>query len=171
MIPGLVLPKRLSGPARDPVCTSGRRSFQPSHRHRHRDYGKNQQMHVIRHDEPRTDRQAKPPAPPKQGSPCPEESRQHLETPGTGFRPMPHSFHKAQAPCGAGDLVAGVSGFETKSPADGKDRQRHNAGLPFEKTMWHRLQAVWFFNQSRITPNTSWLFLSNNIKFPLPRIP
>jgi hypothetical protein len=42
---------------------------------------------------------------------------------------MPHSFPKAQASCGAGDLVAGVSGFKTKSPADGKDRQRHNAGF------------------------------------------
>jgi hypothetical protein len=46
---------------------------------------------------------------------------------------MPHSFPKAQASCGAGDLVAGVSGFETKGPADGKDRQRHNAGLPLGK--------------------------------------
>jgi enediyne biosynthesis protein E4 len=47
---------------------------------------------------------------------------------------MPHSFPKAQASCGAGDLVAGVSGFETKSPADGKDRQRHNVALGF--SLW-----------------------------------
>jgi hypothetical protein len=34
-------------------------------------------------------------------------------------------------------LSPAFQGFETKSPADGKDRQRHNAGLPMEKTMWH----------------------------------
>jgi hypothetical protein len=49
-------------------------------------------------------------------------------------RPIPHTFPKAQAFCGAGDLVAGVSAFQTKSPAGGKDRQRHIAGFPLEKS-------------------------------------
>jgi hypothetical protein len=50
------------------------------------------------------------------------------------FASIPHTFPKAQAFCGAGDLVAGVSAFQTKSPAGGKDHQRHIAGFPLEKS-------------------------------------
>jgi hypothetical protein len=61
------------------------------------------------------------------------------------FASIPHTFPKAQAFCGAGDLVAGVSAFKTKSPAGGKDRQRHNAGFPLEKSKWHWAVLPAFF--------------------------
>ena len=65
---------------------------------------------------------------------------------------MPHSFPKAQVSCGAGDLVAGVPRLKIKSPAGGKDRQRHNAGFPLENyavlgtracSVQHPLQGCW----------------------------
>jgi hypothetical protein len=55
MIVGLVLPKRLSGPAQNAVRAPRSGSFQPSHQDRHPDLGQNKHVHVIAHDYPGTE--------------------------------------------------------------------------------------------------------------------
>ena len=52
VVPGLVLPKWLPCSTKDPIGVPRRRSFQPSHQHCQRNAGKNQQMHVVRHNRP-----------------------------------------------------------------------------------------------------------------------
>ena len=54
VVPGLVLPERLTGSTQYPIRVPRGRSFQPSHQHRHGNPRKNQQMHVVRHDHPGT---------------------------------------------------------------------------------------------------------------------
>lgn len=46
--------ERLPRSAQDLIGATGRRSFQPSHQHSHRDFGQNPQMHVVGHHHPCT---------------------------------------------------------------------------------------------------------------------
>jgi hypothetical protein len=52
VIEGLILPERLTSSSQDLVSTPRGRSLQPTHQHRNGNFGKDEQMNMVRHDHP-----------------------------------------------------------------------------------------------------------------------
>jgi hypothetical protein len=84
-------------------------------------------------------------------SACPTTNYQQLtDMLWQAFSPIPLTFPKAQAFCGVGDLVAGVSAFENKEPRRRQRPPALHAGFRLEKSKWY-----WAFSLPGLVPRAA----------------